>query len=265
MNTIGIKIAEFRKRRQMTQEDFAGCIGVSAQAVSRWENSVTMPDIMLLPVLADTLGVTIDSLFTENASVQAVPCTLHTAPKFAYQSVIDILSAAFEWDENRDRQDFVPLADALKAEPHTMAGTIGETSSLALFATDKIAVAHVSDYETFVSDLENEDIAEVFTALSDKNVREVMKYITERGRTLTAHSASHMTGITVENAQTALDTLAKLGFGVWQEVDSGEEMPETIRIFKPARPHYINLIVRPMMRLAERIALKFDSWQCLCG
>lgn len=63
MATIGANIAKLRRQKEMTQEELASIIGVSAQSVSKWENSTTMPDITLLPILADTFGVTIDSLF----------------------------------------------------------------------------------------------------------------------------------------------------------------------------------------------------------
>ena len=65
---IGNVISELRKRKGMTQEELAGIIGVSPQSVSKWENSITMPDIMLLPIIADTFEVTIDYLFGKSLS-----------------------------------------------------------------------------------------------------------------------------------------------------------------------------------------------------
>lgn len=63
MLTVGEKISELRKQKGITQERLAEMIGVSSQSISKWENGVTMPDIMLLPIIADTFGVTIDYLF----------------------------------------------------------------------------------------------------------------------------------------------------------------------------------------------------------
>lgn len=60
--TLGQRIAALRKQRGLTQEEVAGRLGVSAQAVSKWENDQTCPDISLLPALADLLGVTTDTL-----------------------------------------------------------------------------------------------------------------------------------------------------------------------------------------------------------
>ena len=66
MYTIGERISELRKNRGLTQEQLGDAVGVSAQAVSKWENGGT-PDVMLLPILADKLGVTIDELFGRSA------------------------------------------------------------------------------------------------------------------------------------------------------------------------------------------------------
>jgi len=63
MNTIGETIANLRKKHKMTQEQLAQIIGVSAQSVSKWGNGTNMPDIMLLPIIADIFGVSVDYLF----------------------------------------------------------------------------------------------------------------------------------------------------------------------------------------------------------
>ena len=63
MNIIGESITKLRKKHGMTQEQLAQTIGVSAQSVSKWENGTNMPDIMLLPVIADIFGVSVDNLY----------------------------------------------------------------------------------------------------------------------------------------------------------------------------------------------------------
>ena len=60
---IGSKIKTLRLGASMTQEQLANRLGVSAQAVSKWESGVNMPDILLLPELSVIFGVTIDDLF----------------------------------------------------------------------------------------------------------------------------------------------------------------------------------------------------------
>ena len=75
--TIGKRIARLRKSRGMTQDQLAERVGVSAQAVSKWENDVSCPDISLLPKLAEIFQVTTDSLLGMPEKTEIVPA----APK----------------------------------------------------------------------------------------------------------------------------------------------------------------------------------------
>ena len=60
---LGNKIKKLRYKAGYTQEQLAERMQVSPQAVSKWENEVAMPDITLLPALAEVFGVSIDELF----------------------------------------------------------------------------------------------------------------------------------------------------------------------------------------------------------
>ena len=61
-HTIGKRIMENRKRFGLTQDALAEQLGVTAQAVSKWENDQSCPDITTLPKLADIFGITTDEL-----------------------------------------------------------------------------------------------------------------------------------------------------------------------------------------------------------
>ena len=61
--TIGKKLYELRKQSGFTQDYVAEKLGVSAQAVSKWENDIACPDIMTLPNIASLYGISIDELF----------------------------------------------------------------------------------------------------------------------------------------------------------------------------------------------------------
>ena len=72
--TIGSRICKFRKGKGMTQEDLASRLGVSSQAVSKWENDVSCPDISLLPELSQVLGVATDAILSgKTEDVKLVP------------------------------------------------------------------------------------------------------------------------------------------------------------------------------------------------
>ena len=65
MINIGKNIKSLRRRTLLTQSQLAESLGISAQAVSKWENGTSLPDIMLLPEIARVFGVSIDELFLD--------------------------------------------------------------------------------------------------------------------------------------------------------------------------------------------------------
>ena len=67
---FGERIAAYRKDQGLTQEGLAQQLGVTNQAVSKWESDQCCPDIMLLPAMADVFGVSLDELFGRAAPVQ---------------------------------------------------------------------------------------------------------------------------------------------------------------------------------------------------
>lgn len=62
MTTVKLKISQLRKNRGVGQQELADVLGVSFQSVSKWETGATMPDITLLPSIAEYFNVTIDEL-----------------------------------------------------------------------------------------------------------------------------------------------------------------------------------------------------------
>lgn len=62
MESFGTRLQEFRKERNLTQNDIAEQLDVSAQAVSKWENDITQPDLYTLIQLSDIFNVTVDEL-----------------------------------------------------------------------------------------------------------------------------------------------------------------------------------------------------------
>ena len=70
--TIGKRIAALRREKNLKQDDLAQMLEVSPQAVSKWENDQTCPDISLLPKLAKILGVGVDELLSGKQELQPV-------------------------------------------------------------------------------------------------------------------------------------------------------------------------------------------------
>ncbi len=65
--TLGKRIAANRKRMKLTQDQLAEQLGVTAQAVSKWENDQSCPDITMLPLLAEIFGISTDELLGREA------------------------------------------------------------------------------------------------------------------------------------------------------------------------------------------------------
>lgn len=86
--SMGKILTDLRKKHNMTQEQLAERLGVSPQAVSKWENDASCPDIAMLPVIANEFGITIDELFGRRESeVSANPDIDSLILKIAIQSV----------------------------------------------------------------------------------------------------------------------------------------------------------------------------------
>ena len=65
MKALGTKISELRKARGMTQDELADKMGVSPQAVSKWENDLSMPDLPVLIELSDFFHISLDDFLKE--------------------------------------------------------------------------------------------------------------------------------------------------------------------------------------------------------
>lgn len=78
--TVGTQIGYYRKMKNMTQESLAQKLGVSNQAVSKWESDQCCPDVMLLPKLADIFEISMDELFGRPAPQTAA----REAPQFPW-------------------------------------------------------------------------------------------------------------------------------------------------------------------------------------
>ena len=77
---MGTRISARRRGKGLTQEALANILGVSNQAVSKWEGDICCPDIVLLPLLADTLEMTLDELFGRESKAASAPVNDQVLP-----------------------------------------------------------------------------------------------------------------------------------------------------------------------------------------
>lgn len=102
------KIKQLRFKAGLTQEQLADRLGVVAQSVSKWENSVAMPDIATLPLLAEVFGVSIDDLFDLSAEqrfnrIENRMDIESELPQDVFREYEDFLKAQLSDEQNKKR------------------------------------------------------------------------------------------------------------------------------------------------------------------
>ena len=90
--TFGQRLTKLRKEKELTQNDIADKVGVTAQAVSKWENDLASPDIDVLMKLADIFDISLDELLgkeKQTISLVEKPTKKEIDKMFLRISVID--------------------------------------------------------------------------------------------------------------------------------------------------------------------------------
>lgn len=88
--TFGQRFSRLRKAKGLRQEDIAEKINISPQAVSKWENDISLPDITILSELSDLLGVSLDELLgKESKRVEMVAKEVKDFSKMMLRVVVN--------------------------------------------------------------------------------------------------------------------------------------------------------------------------------
>ena len=105
--TMGRRIAAYRREKMMKQDELAEKLGVSAQAVSKRENDLTCPDITLLPALAKNFDVTVDELLSGK---QAVETNVQVLPEEKRKDIKDtMLRIIISTDDDENIRISIPM------------------------------------------------------------------------------------------------------------------------------------------------------------
>lgn len=229
MKRIGDIIAMLRKERNMTQEEVAASIGVSPQSISKWENSASMPDIMLLPVIADFFGVSVDELFGKPAREERT-VSLDDLPEKAYDAVLAIVQKSFlpcddvstSESKKTHETEVSKMKTYLTEHPRSQSLVFSDKGGAVYVNSDLgIVLRKRGDKSAGMVDLlSNIEIAEFLEDLSDKSYREVLIYLLKnKGLSFTSASISKKCGITIEEADAAINKLIKHGIITQNGVD----------------------------------------------
>ncbi|MBE6642781.1 MAG: helix-turn-helix transcriptional regulator [Ruminococcaceae bacterium] len=209
--TIGRNIAELRKNSGMTQEQLAEMLGVSSQTISKWENEVTMPDIMLLPVIAGFFDITVDELYGgRKLTDKRQTVDYDDIPEILYDTVIDLTQRG--WVDTVEGKDIEAEKARMKtylSENRQVKTAIFSNKRGALIATSEIGLLHRG--KANADQLVHEGIGRVLEVLSNTAVRRVFAYeMDNMTKPVTAPYVAKKCDISPEEAELALEMLTEI-------------------------------------------------------
>ena len=272
MYDLGKNIARLRKANKMTQEDLASQIGVSAQALSKWENGNNMPDIMMLPTLAKIFGVKVDDLFSGDVS-SGSEFDFDNVPALVYDTAYDAVFGAFKcfekgeefWDENRHQK----LYRDCKMNDEYHSGIVSyemngnqKVASGSVYIDSSVVLAFTKSAAEAAKLLKSEEAAKTLAALAIPSVRAVLAYMIEQPE-MTFKLIVKKTGLSEDDIKAALMKLQDLFLVSVRSVDLGEDEPTSV--YSLLRPYSFMLLLYPILHMARLIGNTHVYWTGLRG
>ena len=250
--SIGAVISKLRKDRNVTQEALARWVGVSAQAVSKWENG-GLPDTELLPKIADYFGVSIDTLFGRGISdYNDIPTALirkiaETEPNRRFEEVFELC-----WDIQRAMFGAIPTDGSVK-EYKALLGEEEQRYSSVL--TDQgftlMGIANRLQYFLVVPEPQNKNLAffngidytELFRDLSDETFFETLVFLSKRknDKCFTHHLLINQFQIDFDQSLVLIKTLDKYGLLQTTQIETNDTVQKVYR-FVPT-PSFTALLI----------------------
>ena len=173
------KIIELRRAAGLTQEQLGEKLGISGQAVSKWERCESMPDILLLPDLCDALGTSLDLLLRGKHSddTKAVGDNVGDFCEYAVkngraETVRQAISRMM------DRDCVVPRNDKL---------SVCFENGNNILVSDPLGMGFVmsgTDFKDYCLDMSGERINSLLRLIADENTLAIIKVIAKRIATL---------------------------------------------------------------------------------
>lgn len=231
MNIIGEKIAELRKSKGMTQEELANTIGVSSQSISKWENSTTMPDIMLLPVIADIFDVSIDTLYGKENSQDKIP--FPEVYDLLKENLLITINKSF-YDKLHDNQSFEDHMEEFKKQfksiPYLQTGILCGKNGAVYYSEPTGGVILPKIPDGWSSLLYDESVIDVLECLKNQYYRAVFNFITENRHALfTASSVAKKYSFPENGIENVINDLVNKNILKCENIDTGDSK---INIYK---------------------------------
>ena len=249
--TIGKNIADLRKSNVMTQEQLAEIIGVSSQTISKWENEVTMPDIMLLPVISGCFDITVDELYgNRKLTEKRQAIDYDDIPEMLYDAVIDLTQRG--WVDTVEGKDIETEKERMKsylADNRQVKTATFSNKSGAVIATSEIGLPHRG--KANADQLVQDGIGRVLEILSNTAVRRVFAYeMDNMTKPITAPYAAKKCDISPDEAALALEMLTEIHVNHLTEVMLDED--NSVRMYALNSDEYI-MYVLMILKIARLI------------
>ena len=270
MKTIGERIAELRRARGLTQEQLGETIGVSAQTVSKWENSQTAPDISLLPVLAGVFEISIDTLFGQDEPRKDI--SFDEFPEICYDALLKAYAECWVSNSELSPLDKNKLIRQIRDDGTPTTGVAADTGASVLAWKDFACVTRAHGKEILPL-LEEDRFGEFFSALARPSFRRVIRVLCEEENptdrtkpfSFTAASLAKKCGLSLEETKTEIDALLRFSFVqiVEQTVDTGGEDP--IAMYSRWGRGHAHLFLFPLLMISSRFLTNRNVWHCFRG
>lgn len=256
--TIGTAISQLRKERNLTQDDLASQLGVSYQAVSKWETGTSCPDVALLPKLSSLFGVSVDYLFgrsggsgtTEiqdaivNLLAQVEPESRYDLAFRLFKMVFDGLSQNVLYVEN-------PSPDQSPAH-------LSNKYGVSFISFKGLGALMTADYLRYVELAASEKYAELFSALADTDSLSIVLACAGLDKPTLA-AISQVTGLDNSKVEERLTVLRR------QRLVEASVSPENINeiIFRIRKTVSVPLLV--MLGLCRFLIASQNGISCVLG
>ena len=253
IDMIGKQIAAMRKEKGIRQEELAGFVGVSTQAVSKWENG-GVPDTELIPKIADFFSVSIDTLFgrelTGYSDAQAALMRrISEAPQDERIGMIFDCCWAMErasCGETRQAETSLDECGKAIAPDAQVYSSFIENNGFT-----RMGIANQRQYFLVVPEpkdvgtayLDGVDYTGFFRDIGDKTVFDACVFLNgrESGKAFTPMLLVKNLGIDAKRAQEVLNSLAKYHMVRESQIEMDDEV-QTIYYFVPT-PSFVALLI----------------------
>ncbi len=260
VKSIGSVIAELRKKKGVTQEELAKHVGVSAQAVSKWENG-GVPDVELLPAIADFFEVSVDELFGRSHSNRDITAAIFEHIWATQSNSEERFKAIFElcWDIERAFFDF----DGSTYKESMNSGQIKDyesimqpneqrySSIMSDYGFSRMGIANRLQYFLFVPEIkdvqlglfDNIDYTLLFKYLSDKDVFNAFLMLFKRSnkKAFTVNLFVKELGIDLEKTKEIVSILEKYCLIRKSQIELDDEVKDVYN-FVPT-PSFVGLLI----------------------